>query len=137
MKTARDLMTSPAETLKAEDTLADAARALKQHDVGAMPVTDSDRVIGILTDRDIVVSGIAEDKDPKTTTIGAIASRRLVYVQADDDAQLVADTLAEHQIRRVPVMDGSELVGMVSQADVARELAAAETGEVVKEISED
>lgn len=102
-----------------------------------MPVADGDSLVGIITDRDIVVSGVAAGLDVNTATVGEIATGNVVTVNQDDSADVVAETLSRHQIRRVPVVDGEVLVGVISQADVARDLAAAETGEVVKEISKD
>lgn len=137
MTTAKDLMTSPAETLAPEATLADAARALANLGIGSMPVADGDTILGVVTDRDIVVSGIAAGLDVNSATVSEIATTDVVTVGVDDSAETVAATLAEHQIRRVPVVDGGILVGVISQADVARDLDAADTGEVVKEISKD
>lgn len=137
MTTAKDLMTSPAETLASDATLVDAARSLTDLGIGSMPVADGDSLVGIITDRDIVVSGVAAGLDVNTATVGEIASGNVVTVNQDDSADVVAETLSRHQIRRVPVVDGEVLVGVISQADVARDLAAAETGEVVKEISKD
>ncbi|AQP48393.1 hypothetical protein BW730_13655 [Tessaracoccus aquimaris] len=137
MTTAKDLMTSPAETLAPDATLADAARALANLGIGSMPVADGDTIVGVVTDRDIVVSGIAAGLDVNTATVADIATTDVVTVGVDDSAEAVAAALAEHQIRRVPVVDGGILVGVISQADVARDLDAADTGEVVKEISKD
>ena len=136
MTTAKDLMTSPAQTLAADATLVDAARSLAELGIGSMPVADGDSLVGIITDRDIVVSGAA-GLDVNTATVAEIASGNVVTVNQDHSADVVAETLSRHQIRRVPVVDGEVLVGVISQADVARDLAAAETGEVVKEISKD
>ncbi len=137
MTTAKDLMTSPAQTLAADATLVDAARSLADLGIGSMPVADGDSLVGIITDRDIVVSGVAAGLDVNTATVGEIATGHVVTVNQDDSADVVAETLSRHQIRRVPVVDGEVLVGVISQADVARDLAAAETGEVVKESSKD
>lgn len=137
MTTAKDLMTSPAQTLAADATLVDAARSLADLGIASMPVADGDSLVGIITDRDIVVSGVAAGLDVNTATVGEIATGHVVTVNQDDSADVVAETLSRHQIRRVPVVDGEVLVGVISQADVARDLAAAETGEVVKEISKD
>ena len=129
MTTAKDLMTSPAETLAPDATLADAARALANLGIGSMPVADGDTIVGVVTDRDIVVSGIAAGLDVNTATVADIATTDVVTVGVDDSAEAVAAALAEHQIRRVPVVDGGILVGVISQADVARDLDAADTGE--------
>lgn len=135
MKTARDLMTSPAECLAPTATLAEAARQLSQHDIGSMPVTDGDELIGVVTDRDIVVKGIAAGLDPATATVAEIATGEVVTVGVDHDATDVARILAEHQIRRVPVVEDGRVVGMIAQADIARMLGDRLTGDIVEEIS--
>lgn len=137
MTNARDLMTSPAEYLNASDTLDVAAQALKTSNVGSMPVVDdSGAVTGMVTDRDLVVRGIAEGKDPNATTVADCCSGTVVSVSSDDDAGAVAQALSHNQIRRVPVIDGDQLVGMISQADVARHLPTDTTGDVVQAISQ-
>ena len=135
MKTARDLMTSPAECLAPDETLVDAARMFSKYDVGSMPVVDGDTLVGVITDRDIIVEGVAKNLDLSDTQISKIMSKKVVTVGVTDDALAVARVLADNQIRRVPVVDGNRVVGVVSQADVALELDNATAGEVVEEIS--
>ncbi len=135
MKTARDLMTSPAECLAPDETLVDAARMFSKYDVGSMPVVDGDTLVGVITDRDIVIEGVAKNLDLADTQISKIMSKNDVTVQVTDDALAVAQVLADKQIRRVPVVDGNRVVGVVSQADVALELDNATAGEVVEDIS--
>lgn len=135
MKTARDLMTSPAECLAPDETLVDAARMFSKYDVGSMPVVDGDTLVGVITDRDIVVEGVSKNLDLTDTPVSRIMSKSVITVQVTDDAEAVARVLADNQIRRVPVVDGDRVVGVVSQADVALELDNATAGEVVEEIS--
>ena len=136
MTTARDLMTSPAEYLNASDTLDVAAQALKTSNVGSMPVrADDGSLCGIVTDRDSVIKGIAVGKDPGSPRVDAVCSGSVVSVGPDDDAATISQTLSDNQIRRVPVLDGDELVGIISQADVARELSNDQTGGIVEAIS--
>jgi len=135
MKTARDLMTSPAECLAPDETLVDAARMFSKYGVGSMPVVDGDTLVGVITDRDIIVEGVAKNLDLSDTQISKIMSKKVVTVGVTDDALAVARVLADNQIRRVPVVDGDRVVGVVSQADVALELDNATAGEVVEEIS--
>jgi len=137
MKTARDLMTSPAECLAPDETLVDAARMFSKYDVGAMPVVDEDTLVGVITDRDIVVEGVAKNLDLAETKISKIMSTNVITVQVTDDALAVAQVLADNQIRRVPVVDGNRVVGVVSQADVALELDNATAGGVVEDISKE
>jgi CBS domain-containing protein len=135
MKTARDLMTSPAECMAPDETLVDAARMFSKYDIGAMPVVEGDTLVGMITDRDIIIEGVAKNLDLAGTPVSKIMSTSVVTVEVTDDAQAVATVLADNQIRRVPVVDGHRVVGVVSQADIALELDNATAGEVVEDIS--
>lgn len=136
MKTARDIMTTPAETLAPSATLTEAARRLRDLNVGSLPIRDGDHLAGVVTDRDIVVRGIAEGLDPSSATVAEVATGAVVTVDVDDDAAEVARIMGERQVRRVPVVDGGRLVGLIAQADVARDLDARTTGDVVEDISQ-
>ena len=136
MKTARDIMTTPAETLPPTATLTEAARRLRDLNVGSLPILDGDHLAGVVTDRDIVVRGIAEGLDPSSATVAEVATGAVVTVDVDDDAAEVARIMGERQVRRVPVVDGGRLVGLIAQADVARDLDARTTGDVVEDISQ-
>jgi CBS domain-containing protein len=136
MTTARDLMTKGAECVGVGETLADAARKMRDLDVGAMPICgEDDRLKGMLTDRDIVVKCVAEGGDPRTAKAADFAQGKPVTIGADDSIEEALQTMAEHQVRRLPVIDGHKLVGMLAQADVARNVPDAETGSVVREVS--
>ena len=138
MTTARDLMTSPAECLAPDETLVDAARMFSKYDVGSMPVVDENNtLVGVITDRDIIIEGVSKNLDLSDTKVSKIMSTKVVTVEVTDDALVVAKVLADNQIRRVPVMDGHKVVGVVSQADVALELDNAVAGEVLEDISKD
>jgi len=137
MTTARDIMTPGAECVGERDTLVDAARRMRDLDVGALPICGEDgRLKGVVTDRDIVVKALAEGQDPTTVEAGTFGQGKPVTIGADDDVREALRTMEEHQVRRLPVIDGHDLVGMLSQADVARSLSATETGETVAGISE-
>lgn len=136
MKTARDIMTTPAETLAPTATLTEAAQQLRDLNVGSLPILDGDHLAGVVTDRDIVVRGIAEGLDPSSATVAEVATGAVVTVDVDDDAAEVARIMGERQVRRVPVLDGGKLVGVIAQADVARDLDARTTGDVVEDISQ-
>ena len=137
MATARDIMTGGAECVGENETLADAARKMRDLDVGSLPICGEDnRLKGMLTDRDIVVRCIAEGGDPSSTTAGSLAQGKPVTIGADDSAEEALRTMAHHEVRRLPVIDGHDLVGIVSQADVARSLPPERVGEVLREISE-
>ena len=137
MTIARDIMT-PAPTCVGEnDTLVDAARLMASLDVGALPICGVDkRLKGMVTDRDIVVKCLAEGGDPATTRAGELGQGKPVTIGADDDIAEALEAMKEHQIRRLPVIDGHDLVGIISQADIALSLSAQEAGETVAEISE-
>jgi CBS domain-containing protein len=140
MPTARDLMTSSPAALVETETLADAARLMAAESVGAIPVTSEDgAVVGMVTDRDIVVLGIAQDRDVTSTRLRDLldANPTVVTVQADDDAEDVLETMSSNQIRRVPVLDGEALVGVISQADIARSLPDVEVADLLDAISQE
>jgi CBS domain-containing protein len=138
MTVARDLMTPDPKCVKEDQTLADAARMMRDLDVGALPICgNDDRLKGMVTDRDIVVKCIAEGGDPNTVTAGSLGEGKPITIGADDDIRDALVVMQEYQVRRLPVIDGHDLVGIVSQADIARELSATQTGETVAEISEE
>lgn len=137
MITARDLMTPGAECVNVDESLADAARKMRDLDVGALPICGSDnRLAGVLTDRDIVVRCVAEGANPADTKAGDLAQGKPVTIGADDSVEEAMRTMSEHQVRRLPVIDGHQLVGMLAQADLAREVSAEDVGDVVREVSE-
>lgn len=137
MTTARDLMTPGAECVNVDETLADAAKKMRDLDVGALPICGSDnRLAGVLTDRDIVIRCVAEGKNPTDTLAGDLAQGKPVTIGADDSVEEAMGTMSQHQVRRLPVIDGHQLVGMLAQADLARELSAEDVGDVVREVSE-
>lgn len=136
MPGARDIMTPAPRCIGENDTLVDAARLLKSLDVGALPICGEDqRLKGMLTDRDIVVKCLAEGGDPATTTAGQLAQGKPITIGADDDVREALETMRRHQVRRLPVIDGHDLVGIISQADVALSLAPDDTGDTVADIS--
>jgi CBS domain-containing protein len=136
-KHVRDLMTSDPRTVEPSTTIVEAARAMKDEDVGPLPIADGNRLVGILTDRDIAVRVVAEGKDPQSTTVEEIASRDLVTVDPDQGLDEAMRLMAKHQVRRLPVCEeDGRLVGILAQADVAREVGDQPTGEVVEHISQ-
>jgi CBS domain-containing protein len=138
MTVARDLMTPDPQCVKEDQTLVEAARMMRDLDVGALPICgNDDRLKGMLTDRDIVVKCIAAGGDPSQEKAGSFAEGKPVTIGADDDIREALEVMQQYQVRRLPVIDGHDLVGIISQADVARELSAGQTGETVAEISEE
>src|SRR3954454_18323763 len=137
MTTAREIMTADAECAHAEDTLVDAARRMRDLGVGALPLCGPDeRLQGMVTDRDIVVKCIAEGGDPASTRVQDLADGKPVTIGADDDVDEALSTMVKYGVRRLPVIDGHELVGMLSQADVARQASPDRAGELLAALSE-
>jgi CBS domain-containing protein len=129
-------MTPGAVCIGENETLADAARKMRELNVGSLPICGEDnRLKGMVTDRDIVVRCIAEGGDPTTVRAGELGQGKPVTIGADDPIEEALQTMKEHQIRRLPVIDGHDLVGIVSQADVARNVDPSRVGEVVEAIS--
>ena len=136
MKTAREIMTPNAECAHVGDTLVDAARKMRDLDVGALPICGEDnRLKGMVTDRDIVVRFVAEGRDPNTIKVEQLADGKPVTIGADDAIDEALRTMKDHGVRRLPVIDGHDLVGMVSQADIAVNLPEDRVGELVEAIS--
>jgi CBS domain-containing protein len=135
-KTVRDAMTANPRTISTSATVVDAARLMKEEDTGIAPIVDGDQLVGVLTDRDIAIKDVAENKDPQTTRAVDIASTNLVTIDPDQDLDEAMRLMGQHQVRRLPVVeDDGKLVGVLAQADVAREGKDKKTGELVEEIS--
>ena len=136
MTTVRDVMSDDCQCIGEDETIIEAAKKLASLDVGSMPICgNDDKLKGMLTDRDIVVEVLAKDKDPASCTAGELGDGPPVWVDADADADEAMDLMSEHQIRRLPVLEDKRLVGIVSQADVARKEDEDEVGETVADIS--
>lgn len=137
---ARELMSSDLECVTRQDSLSRAAQIMKQADIGAVPVVEDEtsmRLVGLITDRDIAVRHVAGDNAEGCTVGDHMTEGRLFTCSPDDEVDTVLRTMKSQQVRRVPVVEGERLVGMIAQADVARELHDdARTGEVVERISE-
>jgi CBS domain-containing protein len=134
MTTALDIMHTGALCVGERESLADAARIMREQHVGALPICgDDDVLIGIITDRDIVLKCVAEGRDPATMTAGEMAQGRPLIVEGEDDIDQVLELMEEHQIRRLPVIDhpAHRLIGMISEADVARHLPQERIAEFV------
>jgi CBS domain-containing protein len=137
-KTARDVMSSDCTCVGENDTALDAANQLAEKDVGAMPICGEDnRLKGMLTDRDIVVKVLAKGKDPSSTKVSELADQgEVVTIGADDSIDEALRTMVDHKVRRLPVIDGHDLVGMLTQADIATNLGDdAKVGDLVEAIS--
>jgi CBS domain-containing protein len=133
----RELMTVKPRTVKAGDSVVEAAKLMKGEDAGVAPIVDGDRLVGIVTDRDIAIRVVAEGRDPQSTKVEEVASQNVVTVDPRQDLDEALRLMATHQLRRLPVVEeDGKLVGIVAQADVARHAGAKQTGEVVEQISE-
>jgi CBS domain-containing protein len=132
----RDLMTAEPASCVPEDVLAQAATLMRQEDCGSIPVVRDGALVGIVTDRDIVVRGIAGGKDPKTTPVSEVMSADPITIGPDAEAAEAAKVMAERQVRRLPVVEDGRLIGIVVTAQLARNEPLREVGETVKDISE-
>ena len=135
MSQIRDVMTENVKSAEPSTSVREAARLMAGEDIGPVPVVEGERLVGIVTDRDLVVRVIAEGKDPDSTTVGEIVSADVVTVSPDQDLDEALKLLARHQVRRIPVVENDRLVGIVAQADVARQGDDSKTGETVEQIS--
>jgi len=137
MTTAREIMSPDVTCVGERETLTDAARKMAQLGVGSMPICGEDnRLKGMLTDRDIVVKVLAQGRDPGSVTAGELAQGKPVTIGADDDSAEILRTMGSHQVRRLPVIDGHKLVGIVAVADVAKALPDKPVGDLIDAISE-
>jgi CBS domain-containing protein len=137
-KKARDIMSTDCTCVGENETLVDAARKLADLDVGALPICgEDDRLKGMLTDRDIVVKALAQGKDPTSTRAGELGQGdgQTITIGADDLVDEALRTMIEHKVRRLPVIDGRRLVGIVSQADIATNVDEEKVGDLVEAIS--
>jgi CBS domain-containing protein len=136
MPNARDIMTADVTCVGENESLADAARKMADLDVGSLPICGEDnRLKGMLTDRDIVVKALAQGRNPSEITAGELAQGKPVTIGADDDVTEILRTMGSNQVRRLPVIDGHDLVGMVAVADVARALSDRPVGDLIDAIS--
>jgi CBS domain-containing protein len=132
----QDVMTTRPRAVTPQTPLSEVAELMATDDVGAVPLVEGDRLVGIVTDRDIVVRAIAQGKDPRGMPAAEVSSRELVTVSPDDELSDALKLMAQHQVRRLAVTAEDErLVGVVSQADVALHSKDKEAGELLESIS--
>jgi CBS domain-containing protein len=137
-KTITDVMSVNPCSIDADKPVAHAAKMMKDEDVGLAPIVEGNRLVGTLTDRDIVTRVVAEGRDPQSVTVREVASTQLVTIDPQEDLDEALRLMASNQIRRLPVVEeDGRLIGVVAQADIAREAKEKETGELVQEISKD
>jgi CBS domain-containing protein len=135
-KNVRDAMTERPRAASPDASVKEVAEIMQVDDVGAVPLVVDDRVVGIVTDRDIVVRAVAAGKDPRGMPASEVASGELITVHPDQSLSDALQLMAHHQVRRVPVVDEREcLVGVLAQADIASETRAKTAGELLEQIS--
>jgi len=137
-KTARDVMSADCTCIGENDSVLDAARRLADLGVGSLPICgEDDRLKGMLTDRDIVVKVLAQGKDPSSVKAGelGVGDGKTVTIGADDSLDEVLRTMIDHKVRRLPVIDGKRLIGIISQADIATNIDEERVGDLVEAIS--
>ncbi|WP_405652245.1 CBS domain-containing protein [Streptomyces sp. RK9] len=136
--TARDIMTGGAQCVQAHESALDAARKLTELQVGALPICgENNRLVGVVTDRDIVVRVLGAGLAPAEVETGTLAQGEAVTIGADDGVDEVVATMTQHKVRRLPVIDGTDLVGMVALADAARALDTPDAGRLIAALSTD
>ncbi|MEV5008519.1 CBS domain-containing protein [Streptomyces sp. NPDC093064] len=137
MTTAKDIMTPAAQWIPLNETLDRAAQMMRDHKVGALPVSDpnnDDRMCGIITDRDIVVKCIAAGHDPAQVTCGDLCEGTPRWIDASSDVSDVLREMEDHRIKRLPVLKDKRMIGMISEADVARHLTDDQLAEFVHRV---
>jgi CBS domain-containing protein len=133
----RELMTANPRAIEADKPVAEAAKMMRDEDVGLAPIVEGDRLVGTVTDRDIAIRVVAEGRDPESTTVREVASTDLVTIDPEQSLDEALRLMAQHQVRRLPVVEeDGRLVGVLAQADVARHGEDRETGQVVERISQ-
>jgi CBS domain-containing protein len=132
----KNVMTSNPCSIDAEKSVAYAAKMMKEEDVGLAPIVEGDKLIGMLTDRDIAIRVVAEGRNPDQTKVRDVASKQVVTIDPQQELDEALRIMAKHQVRRLPVVEeDGKLVGVVAQADIAREGDDKQTGALVEEIS--
>ena len=133
----REVMTDRPRCVTPETPVAEAARLMKSENVGSLPILEGEMVTGIVTDRDIVLNAVAEGKNPSGMPVREVASRELVKINAGDDLSSALQLMANEQVRRLPVVDDDgKLVGILAQADIAREAKDKDAGQMLHDISQ-
>jgi CBS domain-containing protein len=136
-ETVRESMTASPTSIPSDASAVDAARMLLSEDVGSLPVVEGEKLVGIVTDRDLVLRVLAKDLDPHKVPVADVCSDDPVVAAPDEPLDAALQRMAKEQVRRLPVVADGHLVGMLAQADVARTAPEGSTGRMVEEISEE
>ena len=134
-QTVRDVMTEDPRSLGISASVVEAARLMREEDIGSLPITDDEKLVGVITDRDITTRVVAEGSDPNGTSVGDVYSGDLISVEPGQDIEVAVELMARHQVRRLPVVEDGRLVGVVAQADIALRENETKTGALVEAIS--
>ena len=134
--TVKDVMTPGPTSIASDALVVEAARRLASEDVGSLPVVEGDRLVGMVTDRDIVLQVVAKDLDPNKVPVSDVCSESPVTAEPDETLDQALQRMAKEQVRRLPVVSDGRLVGILAQADIARTARPESTGRLVEEISE-
>jgi CBS domain-containing protein len=135
-ETVRDAMTASPKAIQSDATAADAAKTLAAEDVGSLPVVQNGELVGMVTDRDLVTRVLAKDKDPSQVRVAEVASENPIVATPDQPLDEALRRMASEQVRRLPVVENGQLVGILAQADVAKSADASSTGQMVEDISQ-
>lgn len=135
--TVREAMTSPPHSIQSRGSVVEAARTMAAENVGSLPVVEGENLVGMVTDRDLVMQVLAKDLDPSKVVVSEVCSENPVVASPDEPLDQALQRMAEQQVRRLPVVADGRLVGILAQADVARTAKAASTGQMVEQISQE
>ena len=134
--TVKDVMTPGPTSIASDEFVVEAARRMLSQDVGSLPVVEGDKLVGMVTDRDLVLQVVAKDLDPHKVTVSDVCSESPVTAQPEESLDDALQRMAKEQVRRLPVVTDGRLVGILAQADIARTARPESTGRLVEEISE-
>jgi CBS domain-containing protein len=134
-RTVQEVMTSGPTSIASDATAVEAAQRMLSQDVGSLPVVEGETLVGMITDRDLVLQVLAKDLDPNKVPVSDVCTEDPVTVRADESLDVALQRMAKEQVRRLPVVSDGRLVGILAQADVARNANAESTGHLVEEIS--
>jgi CBS domain-containing protein len=135
-RTVREAMTTSPRSIERGGSVVEAAQMMASEDVGSLPVVEGGELVGMVTDRDLVLQVIAKDRDPSEVRISEVASQNPIVASPEESLDEALKRMAQEQVRRLPVVEAGRLVGILAQADVAREAKATSTGQMVEQISE-
>jgi CBS domain-containing protein len=135
--TVQEVMTRAPTSIESGESAIEAAKKMMTEDVGSLPVVQGEQLVGMVTDRDLVLQVMAKDLDPNAVPVSQVCSEDPVVATPEEPLEQALQRMAKEQVRRLPVVEGQKLVGILAQADVARTADASSTGQLVEKISEE